>query len=93
VNVSVFIVQRLKEVLLNCFSGPPRHTKIGAVYTSEYINLSQCTNSLVPVTARSKVQVCGRSPADIVGSDPAGGHGCIFLVIIVCCQLEVSAAS
>ena len=27
---------------------------------------------LVPVTARSKVYVCGRSPAGIVGSNPAG---------------------
>jgi hypothetical protein len=26
-----------------------------------------------PVTALSKVQVCGRSPAEIVGSNPTGG--------------------
>ena len=27
----------------------------------------------VPVAARSKAQVCGRSPAEIVGSNPTGG--------------------
>ena len=27
----------------------------------------------VPVAARSKVYVCGRSPAEIVGSNPTGG--------------------
>ena len=28
---------------------------------------------MVPVAARSKALVCGRSPAEIVGSNPAGG--------------------
>ena len=27
----------------------------------------------VPVAARSKAYVCGRSPAEIVGSNPTGG--------------------
>ena len=27
----------------------------------------------IPVAARSKAWVCGRSPAEIVGSIPAGG--------------------
>jgi hypothetical protein len=53
VNV-VHIVHRLKEVLLNYFPGPPRHIKISAVCISEYTILSKCTNSLVPVAARSK---------------------------------------
>ena len=35
----------------------------------------------VPVAARSKALVCGLSPADIVGSNPAGG-GWMF----VCCE-------
>jgi hypothetical protein len=26
-----------------------------------------------------------------VGSNPAGGHGCLSLVSVVCCQVEVSA--
>jgi hypothetical protein len=42
---------------------------------------------------RSKMQVCGRSIAGIPGSNPtgSGGHGCLSLVGILCCQVEVSA--
>jgi hypothetical protein len=29
----------------------------------------------------------------IVGSNPTGGHGCLSLVSVVCCQVEVSATS
>ena len=32
----------------------------------------------IPVAARSKAQVCGRSPAEIVGSNPTGGHRCLL---------------
>ena len=45
----------------------------------------------VPVAARSKAWVCGRSPAEIVGSNPTGGHGCVSVISVVCCQVEVSA--
>ena len=45
----------------------------------------------VPVAARSKTWVCGRSPAEIVGSNPTGGHGCLSVVSVLCCQVEVSA--
>ena len=31
-----------------------------------------------PVAARSKAYVCGRSPTEIVGSNPTGGHGCLL---------------
>ena len=34
---------------------------------------------LVPVAVRSKAKVCGRSPAEIVGSNPTGGTG-------ICCE-------
>jgi len=44
----------------------------------------------VPVAALS-VCVCGRSPVEIVSSNPTGGHGCLSVVSVVCCQLEVSA--
>jgi len=47
---------------------------------------------LVPVAARSKAWVCGRSPEDIVGSKPTGGHGCLPVVSVVCCQVEVSGS-
>ena len=35
----------------------------------------------------------GRSPAEIVGSNPTGGHGYLSVVSVVCCQVEVSATS
>jgi hypothetical protein len=44
----------------------------------------------VPVAARSKAWVCGRSSAEIVGSNPTGGMD-VCLVSVVCCQVEVSA--
>ena len=47
----------------------------------------------VPVAARSKVWVCGRSLAGIAGSNPARGPKCLPLVGVVCCQVEVSATS
>jgi len=31
--------------------------------------------------------------AEIVDSNPAVGHGCLYVVIVVCCQIEVSATS
>jgi hypothetical protein len=38
----------------------------------------------VSVTARSKAKVCGRSPAEIVGSNPAGGmEVCLLWVLCV----------
>ena len=39
----------------------------------------------VPVAARSKAKVCGRSPAEIVGSNPTGA--CMF-VFCKCCVLS-----
>jgi hypothetical protein len=45
------------------------------------------------VAARSKAQVCGRSPAEIVGSNLTGGHGYLSVVSDVCCQVEVSVTS
>jgi len=38
---------------------------------------------LVPVAARSKAQVCGRSPAEIVGSNPTGGKD-VSLLWVLC---------
>jgi len=48
---------------------------------------------LVPVAARSKAWVCGRSSAEIVGSNPIGERGCLYVASVVCCQVEVSATS
>jgi len=44
-----------------------------------------------PRGARSRVWICGPSPVEIEGSNPTGGHGCLSVVSVVCCQVEVSA--
>jgi hypothetical protein len=46
----------------------------------------------VPVVARSKTWVYGRSPAAIVGSNPTGGIDVCF-VCVGCCKVEVFATS
>ena len=51
-----------------------------------------CTVNLttpIPVAKRSKARVCGRSPAEIAGSNTSGA--CLSGVSVVCCQVEVSA--
>ena len=47
----------------------------------------------VPLAARSKAWVYGRSPAEIVGSNPTGGMDVWSVVSVVCCQVEVSATN
>ena len=47
----------------------------------------------VPVAARSMAYVCGRSPAEILGSNYHRRHRCLSVVSVVCCQVEVSATS
>jgi hypothetical protein len=47
----------------------------------------------VPVVARSKAWVFGRSSAEIVGSYLTGGMDVLSVVSVVCCQVEVSATS
>jgi hypothetical protein len=43
------------------------------------------------VAARSKAWVYGLSLFGIMVSNPARGHGCLSVVSVVCCQVEVSA--
>ena len=45
------------------------------------------------MAARFKAYVCGRSPAEIVGSNHAGGNGYFSVIIVVSFQVEVSATS
>ena len=48
---------------------------------------------LIPVAAESMAWVCGCLLAGILGLNPAGGNGCLYLVSVVCCQVEVSVTS
>ena len=43
------------------------------------------------MAGRSKASVCGRSPAEIVGSNPTGDLECLSVVSAVYFQVEVSA--
>jgi len=43
------------------------------------------------VAAWSKAYAYGRSPAEIVGWNPPKGYGYFSVVVVVCCQIEVSA--
>jgi hypothetical protein len=46
------------------------------------------------MAARSKVYICGRSPAEIVGLNPIGECMDVCLLLsVVCCQVEVCATS
>jgi hypothetical protein len=57
----------------------------------EFVSIIVMREVLIPVPARFKKWLCGRSLARIVGSNPAGGNGCLPRVSVVCCQAEVSA--
>ena len=45
----------------------------------------------IPVAAWPKASVCGHSHAGIMGSNPVGRMQILFLVCVLCCQVEVSA--
>jgi hypothetical protein len=47
----------------------------------------------ISVAARSKSWVHARLLVGIAGSNPAMRHGCLFVVTVVCCQVEVFATS
>jgi hypothetical protein len=49
-------------------------------------------DQLNKVAARSKAWVCGRSPAEIVGSNPTGDTD-VCRECCVCCQVEVFETS
>ena len=46
---------------------------------------------MILVVGRSKTWVCGRSPAGITSSNPAGGMDDMSVFNVVCCQVEISA--
>jgi hypothetical protein len=45
----------------------------------------------IPVAALFNASVCGRSHVGIAGSNPAGNME--SLMIVMCCQVDVSASS
>jgi hypothetical protein len=88
----------LLGMTLRAFVEQQSYAATGSVYIYIYILLlllllllSLYGCSPVPVTAPSKASVCGRSLAGNVGSKPSEEHGCLSVVDVVCCQVEVSA--
>jgi len=47
----------------------------------------------IPVVARSKAWVYGSSLDGIVGFETRRGHGCLSVLSVVRCQVEVSATN
>ena len=58
-------------------------------WTDKVISIAYLRNAPIPVAARFKAWVCGRSLAGTAGSNPAWGTG---VVSVVCCQTEVSVS-
>jgi len=44
----------------------------------------------IPVAARSKAWVCGCSRFGIASPNPAGRHGCLPVVSVVYCKIDIS---
>ena len=70
---------------------PNRHLQKKLQILKIYI-CYQSVGMPVPVAARSRAWVWGRSPAETVGSNPTRGMD-VCLLWVVCCQVEVSATS
>ena len=84
---------------MNDFSVRVIQVGTSLVLCSIYLVLTPVNNYLVILHVNRsqwrpgpKAWVCGRSFAGTVGSNPAGGHGCLSLVIVVYCQVETSAS-
>jgi hypothetical protein len=56
-----------------------------------YVNRTLSDRMQTRVAARSEASVCGRSLAGTACSNPASDSGCLFVVSVVCYQVEVSA--
>jgi hypothetical protein len=57
-----------------------------------FLNYPRCGLRLpIPLAVRSKAWACGRLHAGTTGSNPPG-HGCLSLLSLVCCQVEVVAS-
>ena len=73
------------SALTQCAAGCCKSLKFALTCVSSlllYLS-TKCKISPVRVAARCQAWVCGRSPAEIVGSNPTGGMD-------VCCQVERS---
>jgi hypothetical protein len=63
-------------------AGKAHYSAVHLLRHSTYISVEHTYFPPVPVVVRSKAKVCGRWPAEIVGSNPIGGMD-------VCCECRV----
>ena len=80
-----YVAELIYEILIQ------RTKFIKAEATKLEVCSSKTRKKPTPLAARFKAWVCGRSLIGIVGSNPTGGHGCLFLLSVLCCQVGVSA--
>ena len=78
------------KIFFMCYVGPCRFTPFSILLNSPLMVIFMLIYSIyaedtpVPVAARSKPWVCGRSPAEIVGSKHTGGQDvCLLWVLCV----------
>ena len=82
-NFKTYISQALKRYLKAGFvTNKKKNTQIVVSFNFEGCT---CFEKPIPVAARSKAQVFGRSPAEIVGSNPTRGMDTYLFVCCECC--------
>jgi hypothetical protein len=82
--------------MIHMYPKAPKHISInlgtgGLCYRANLISV-RIALVPVPVASRSKTYVCGRSPDEIVGSNPTGGMD-VCLLCVLCVQVEACATS
>ena len=65
---------------------PPKGRRTVANFSCEFL-----FQTPVPVAERSKAWICRCPLAAIAGLNSVGGHGYLFLVSVMYCQVEASA--
>ena len=90
---NIVIMQRSQSKILRAITNAPRYVTYHILHTkfSGFGGLEVACWHLVP-------KLVGSNPAEAVGflrvnKNPqhVGGHGCLSVVIVVCCQVDVSA--
>jgi hypothetical protein len=75
-----------KTVRYNYYNILPPHTTTTTTITIYYYYYYYCYYYYlkpIPLAAQSQVLICGRSVAEIEGSTPAVGHGCLSYVSVM----------
>jgi hypothetical protein len=80
-------------VLLTAYALDCVATVIDTMEILEHIKIYRnvILSMLITVAARCNAWVCGRSLAGVGGFQSRRGHGCVCLVSVVFCQVDVSA--